>query len=55
MNTLYIIKWMLKDGFEITRSSYWDPELVKKKIHDNPEWTFRIVEANPTHVIWEAT
>lgn len=54
MNTLYVIRWILKDNYVISTSTFWNPESVKEKILKNPEWDFTIVEANETHVIWGA-
>lgn len=54
MNTLYIIKWMLSNGYEISRSCFWNAKAVKEKMDKNPEWEFTLVEANDIHIIWEA-
>lgn len=54
MNTLYVIKWLLHNGFEISRSSFWSAEAVKEKMEKNPEWKFELVEVNPNRVVWEA-
>jgi len=54
MNRLYIIRWLLPNGFEISRSSFWRRELVEEKMSKNPEWKFELVEANDAHMIWEA-
>lgn len=54
MNRLYVIRWLLPNGYEISRSSFWVKELAEELMSKNPEWKFELVEANDTHMIWEA-
>lgn len=54
MNKLYVIKWMLPNNFEISRSCFWNPTAAKAKMIENPEWEFVLVENNETHMVCEA-
>lgn len=54
MNKLYIIKFLLPNGYVVSTWSVWDESLAIDKIEKNPEWKFTVVEDNETHKIWEA-
>lgn len=54
MNKLYIIKWLLPNGYEISRCTFWNMDLVTKKIENNPDWDFELVENNDVQMVWEA-
>ena len=54
MNRLYIIRFLISHGFCVSTWYAWDEAVALKKISDNPEWIFTLVEDNDIHAIWEA-
>ena len=54
MNKLYIIKFLLPNGYFINTWSAWNEKNILEKIKKNPEWKFKVVENNDIHKIWHA-
>lgn len=50
----FIIKFTLPDGQVISTLSTWNEEIVLKKIADNPEWEFTVIEDNYLRKVWIA-
>ena len=54
MNKLYVIRFLLPNGYEISRYSAWNENMIHTKIAENPEWEFTLAEDSRTHKIWDA-
>lgn len=54
MNKLYIIKWCLLNGYEISITHYWTYAEMKKAMKNNTDWCFVTVENNDCHMIVKA-
>ena len=54
MNKLYIIRFLLSNGYCVSTWSAWSEEAIIDKMKKNPEWKFTVTENNDTHKIWDA-
>lgn len=54
MNKLYVIRFLLSNSFCISVWYAWDRADVLKKMADNPEWTYELVEDFDIHAVWNA-
>lgn len=51
MNKLYVIKWVLSNGYVLSNSAFWNEEEMREKMRKNPEWVFEREEDNDVHKI----
>lgn len=54
MNKLYVIRFLLSNGFCVSVWYAWDRAATLNKIANNPEWSFEIQEDDDVHTIWNA-
>lgn len=54
MNKLYVIRFLLSNGYVVSTWYGWSQEDIDQKMALNPEWTFSLKEDNDIHQIWEA-
>lgn len=54
MNKLYTIKFILSNGYVISVYNTFYPGDLIRKIANNPEWTFTLIESNDIHDIYIA-
>lgn len=54
MDKLYVIRWFLPNGYQISTSSFRSETALKEKMDRNPEWGFELVSDDEAQQIWNA-